>query len=165
MVPPSIVKFQVEFVSHDVPDDPRVAQLSGWCVRFNETGLTPIHAEGRSLGNLSFRLRLGEPAFVITASTLPSKQSMSPSDFVTVFDSDLERAVVRAAGVRDPSSESRMHFEIYKRRPDVTAIFHRRPVYRRVAEPRNLIPGALNTQPLCRVQSHACDIVTFEQAI
>jgi ribulose-5-phosphate 4-epimerase/fuculose-1-phosphate aldolase len=125
MVPPSIVKFRVEFLSHDAPDDERLGQLREWCVRFDHSGLTPpFEGVGRSLGNLSFRLRPDDPAFVITASTLMSKQDLTPADFVTVFRCDLERRTVYAAGKRDPSSESLMHFEIYKRRPDVAAIFH-----------------------------------------
>jgi len=122
---PSIVKFKVEFVDRDVPVDPRVDQLRAWCVRFNELGLTPqLAGAGRSLGNLSFRLRPGEPAFVITGSTLSTKEALAPSDFVTVLCSDLGACTVYASGKRDPSSESMMHFEIYRRRTDVGAIFH-----------------------------------------
>ena len=125
MRPASIIKFQVEFISESVPDDDRVGQLRDWCVRFNESGLTPpFNGVGRSSGNLSFRLRPNEPAFVITGSTLSSKQSLAPGDFVTVRLCDLEQKTVYAAGTRDPSSESLMHFEIYKQRGDVDAIFH-----------------------------------------
>ena len=49
---------------------------------------------------------------------------MTPGDFVTVLRSDVETKTVYAAGVRDPSSESMMHFAIYEQRPDVAAIFH-----------------------------------------
>lgn len=123
--PPSIVKFKVEFIGRDVPTDPRVDRLRDWCVRFNELGLTPTLAgAGRSLGNLSFRLREDELAFVITGSTLSTKETMAPNDFVTVLYSDLDERAVYAAGTRDPSSESMMHYEIYRRRPDVMAIFH-----------------------------------------
>ncbi len=122
---PSIVKFKVEFVSRDVPDDDRVGQLRAWCVRFNQSGLTPkLEDTGRSLGNLSFRLQPDRPAFVITASTLSSKEELVPGDFVRVLRSDRLRAVVVASGTRDPSSESMMHYEIYKQREDIGAIFH-----------------------------------------
>jgi ribulose-5-phosphate 4-epimerase/fuculose-1-phosphate aldolase len=125
MVPTSIVKFRVEFLSRGTPDDHRLGRLRDWCICFDQNGLTPpFEGVGRSLGNLSFRLQPNEPAFVITASTLMSKQDLAPSDFVTVFRCDLERRTVYAAGARDPSSESLMHFEIYRRRPDVGAIFH-----------------------------------------
>ena len=125
MKPASIVKFKVMFVSDDVPADGRIGRLRDWCVRFNETGLTPqLDGAGRSLGNLSFRLEPNRPALVITGSTLSSKESLAASDFVTVETCDVENRTVYAAGTRDPSSESLMHFEIYRRRSDVGAIFH-----------------------------------------
>jgi ribulose-5-phosphate 4-epimerase/fuculose-1-phosphate aldolase len=125
MKPPSIVKFKVELISPDVPGDERVEELRRWCIRFNALGLTPeIPGQGRTQGNLSFRLRPDEPAFVITGSTLSTKGTLAPGDFVTVLQSDLEEKTVYASGTRDPSSESMLHFEIYLRRPDVGAIFH-----------------------------------------
>lgn len=121
----TIVKFKVEFLSREIPADPRVDTLRAWCVCFNEKGLTPQReGEGRSLGNLSFRLRPEEPEFVITGSTLSSKQDLAPSDFVTVVRSDRETRTVYVRGARDPSSESMLHFAIYSRRGDVEAIFH-----------------------------------------
>lgn len=120
-----IIKFTVEFVSRDVPRDERVRELRAWCDRFNESGLTPeLPGEGRSLGNLSFRLKAGATAFVVTASALPSKGELFPEDFVEVAGADLERNTVFASGAKLPSSESMMHHEIYARRPDVNAIFH-----------------------------------------
>ena len=121
----SIVKFKVDFVSRDVPDDDRVGQLCNWCVRFNESGLTPkLDGTGRSLGNLSFRLQPDRPAFVVTASMLSSKEKLASGDFVKVIESDPTRGIVLAAGTRDPSSESMMHYEIYKRRKEIGAVFH-----------------------------------------
>jgi ribulose-5-phosphate 4-epimerase/fuculose-1-phosphate aldolase len=125
MGPASIVKFKVQFVGHDVPTDPRVDTLRVWCERFNELGLTPMAPGGsRALGNLSFRLREDDAAFVITGSTLSTKERMASGDFVTVLRSDLAGRTVYAAGTRDPSSESMMHYEIYRHRPEVMAIFH-----------------------------------------
>ena len=99
MPPPSIVKFKVQFVSRDVPDDPRVEQLRAWCERFNESGLTPqLAGAGRSLGNLSFRLRAGERAFVITGSTLSTKQTLSPSDFVVTVCEANKRYILEQHG-------------------------------------------------------------------
>ncbi len=121
----SIVKFEVRFVSSDIPRDDRIGQLSNWCVRFNESGLTPkLEGTDRSLGNLSFRLKPHSPAFVITASALSSKEKPVAGDFVKVVESDSTQKIVFAEGTRDPSSESMMHYEIYKRREDVGAVFH-----------------------------------------
>jgi L-fuculose-phosphate aldolase len=121
----SIVKFKVKFLSHELPQDERIKCLSGWCFRFNESGLTPrLNGTGRSLGNLSFRFGDGKPDFIITGSTLDSKEKLTHDDFVRVVASHPEKMVVTAEGKRDPSSESMMHYEIYKCREDVNAIFH-----------------------------------------
>lgn len=121
----SIVKFKVEFIANEAPGDGRIGELSEWCFRFNECGLTPrLNGTGRSLGNLSFRIEPGQPDFVITGSTLDSKEKLAREDFVKVVKSDWERKIVVAEGKRDPSSESMMHYEIYRRRQDVGAVFH-----------------------------------------
>jgi len=121
----SIVKFKVDFASRGPPADSRVALLRDWCVRFNQNGLTPrLNGAGRSLGNLSFRLAPGSAAFIITGSTLESKDILADADFVKVLDADPAGMLVVAEGAKDPSSESMMHCEIYKRRRDVGAVFH-----------------------------------------
>ena len=121
----SIVKFKVEFRSHNPPDDARVVELREWCNRFNQMGLTPhLQGTGRSLGNLSFRIVPMSPVFIITGSTLDSKDDLGPADFVKVIQSDPMLKTVIVEGAKDPSSESMMHYEIYNRRRDIGAIFH-----------------------------------------
>ena len=121
----SIVKFKVEFTSKELQLDERISQLSDWCVRFNKSGLTPrFNGTGRSLGNLSFRFKPDSAALIITGSTLESKDKLAHDDFVKVVDVDLKQMSVVAEGTKDPSSESMMHYEIYRRREDVGAIFH-----------------------------------------
>lgn len=121
----SIVQFQVHFTARRAPDDVRLAELGEWCVRFNRAGLTPYFGgNGRSLGNLSFRLAPGRPAFVITGSALDSKEHLTPEDFVVVTGADPAARTVTAEGLRDPSSESIMHYEIYRLRPEIGAVFH-----------------------------------------
>lgn len=121
----SIVEFKVVFVSEKFASDERLSLLIDWCRRFNESGLTPLlDGAGRSLGNLSFRCKPDNPAFVITASGLRSKKKLKPDDFVKVVEADPERKIVFAEGTNIPSRESMMHYEIYARRKDVGAIFH-----------------------------------------
>ena len=69
-------------------------------------------------------MRDGDHAFVITGSQVGWKDRLTDDKFVTVSDCDLSRGVVYATGLRDPSSESMMHYAIYQRRPDVQAVFH-----------------------------------------
>ncbi|MGA2670890.1 MAG: class II aldolase/adducin family protein [Dehalococcoidia bacterium] len=117
------VKFKVEFLRKEIPSDPRIEQLSYWCRKFHSSGLTPV-INGKSMGNLSFRLREGVEEFITTASGLGPKESLGAECFVKVIGCDLGRKIVYASGLREPSSESILHCRIYEIREDVNAIFH-----------------------------------------
>ena len=85
-------------------------QLVGVARRFSETGMNP----GRS-GNLSVRV---EGGFIVTPSGA-AYESMNPDDLVFVgADGHF------GGGQRPPSSEWRLHRDIYARRPEANAIVH-----------------------------------------
>lgn len=117
------VTFRTEFRERRAPHDERIAELTSWCIRFHERGLTPLY-RGSSLGNLSFRLREDENSFIITASELRVKDDLTDDMFVTVHSCDPDKGITRASGLKEPSSESILHFEIYRKRKDVCAVFH-----------------------------------------
>jgi len=117
------VKFRTETLGIDVPNDPRIKELSFWCQIFDERGLAPPY-EGGSYGNLSFRLKPNSPSFIITAAKSGLAESKAPNRFVTVDRVDFERGIVYARGSRQPSSESMVHSAIYDLRPEIQAIFH-----------------------------------------
>lgn len=117
------VKFRVELCRKEVPSDERIKELSYWCREFHSHGLTPLQ-EGKSAGNLSFRLREGAKNFIITASGLGPKGSLTAKCFVEVSGCSIDKNVVYASGLREPSSESILHCRIYELREDVNAIFH-----------------------------------------
>ena len=117
------IRFSVTFRERNVPDDRGIQELREWCALFHRLGLAPLFA-GSSLGNLSFRLKKGAPSFIITASETGMKDDLDDDAFVTVHECDMERCVVCAEGTRNPSSESMLHDHIYRRRPEVNAIFH-----------------------------------------
>lgn len=84
-------------------------------------------------GNIS--VRVGEGRLLITPSGV-SKGRMTP-DMLLV--TDLDGTVIE--GNRHPSSEGKMHLEVYRGRPDVNAVVHAHPpvstafaVYRRGLE-------------------------------
>jgi len=112
-------KFKTQLLSDIVPDDPRIEELKYWCMEFEKCGLMPCHGSG-SFGNLSFRA--GKEAFIITASGF--KDPSSDNSFVTVSSIDLEKKIVYAHGKKQPSSESMLHYMIYRERKDVNAVFH-----------------------------------------
>lgn len=117
------VSFKTSFTDKRPPVDPAIEDLKRWCVRFHNLGLTPVY-EGSSLGNLSFRPEKGKNAFIITASQLKLKNNLTEDAFVKVHSCDPDRTIVHASGTREPSSESMLHFEIYRKRNEINAIFH-----------------------------------------
>jgi len=139
------VKFRVEFVSRAVPADARLEELKAWCAEFHRRNFAPPYGEF-SQGNLSFRIRPGEDAFIITGSQVGWKDRLADDRFVTVHGCDMERGIVYASGARDPSSESMLHFAVYRARRDVQAVFHghSREILR--CAPAD-IPETLETQP------------------
>jgi len=112
-------KFKTQFLSDIVPDDPGIKELKHWCREFEKNGLMPCHAGG-SFGNLSFRT--GEDEFIITASGF--KDPSSKDSFVAVSSVDPEKKMVYGRGKKQPSSESMLHYMIYRKRKDINAVFH-----------------------------------------
>lgn len=97
----------------------KLNELKYWCKIFHKYNLAPVH-KGCSYGNLSFRARGNQ--FIITASQLPMKDNLTDDCFVLV--SSLKNGIVYAHGTKKPSSESMLHYAIYRKRKDVNAIFH-----------------------------------------
>jgi len=114
------IRFNISFVSDEVPRNAKIEELKEWSEKFQKNGLTP-EIEGNYTGNLSFRSKAG---FVITASGLKSKENLGNDCFVYVKNYDEQNNTVYVEGSRQPSSEAVMHYLIYKIRKEVNAIFH-----------------------------------------
>jgi L-fuculose-phosphate aldolase len=114
------IRFNISFVSDEMPRDAKIEELKEWSEKFQKNGLTP-EFEGNYTGNLSFRSREG---FVITASGLKSKENLSNDCFVYVKNYDEQSNTVYVEGSRQPSSEAVMHHLIYKTRKEINAVFH-----------------------------------------
>jgi len=116
-------KFRTEFVGEETPDDPRIEELRFWCSEFHRFNLAPLHKYG-ACGNLSFRTAAGDPSFIITASGTAFHERPDRESFVKVRTVDLEQGIVYAEGKKRPSSESMLHFAVYRAREDIQAVFH-----------------------------------------
>ncbi len=117
------VKFRIEIVRKEFPKDSMIEELKKWCREFHVHNFAPPY-KGGSYGNLSFRLEDGKDSFIITGSRVGLKDQLSDDCFVKVSSVDLKKKIVYAYGMREPSSESMLHFAIYQARKDVGAIFH-----------------------------------------
>jgi L-fuculose-phosphate aldolase len=114
------IRFNIIFVSDEIPNDSRIDELKYWSEIFEKRGLTPMF-EGNYTGNLSFR---SKESFIITSSGLKNKENLSNDCFVTVKSYEEQSNTIYVEGKRQPSSEAVIHFLIYKARKEVNAIFH-----------------------------------------
>jgi ribulose-5-phosphate 4-epimerase/fuculose-1-phosphate aldolase len=114
------IRFNSIFVSDQAPRDPRIEELKEWCERFQKNELTP-EVQGNYTGNLSFRSGEG---FVITASGLKSKENLTNDCFVYVKKYEEQSNTFYVEGRKQPSSETVMHYLIYKNHEEVNAVFH-----------------------------------------
>jgi len=96
-------------------------------------------------GNIS--VRIGDNQMLITPSGL-SKGRMQVDDLLLL---DLDGNVVEAKPGRKSSSETPMHLEVYKQRPDVRAVLHAHPIFATTLTvagfpfPNNVLPEVLLT--------------------
>jgi L-fuculose-phosphate aldolase len=74
-------------------------------------------------GNLS--VQLDDTHVLITAAGI-SKGRMTPRDLLLI---DLSGTVMRPSSPLRPSSETPMHLEVYRNRPDARAVIHAHPVF------------------------------------
>ena len=81
-------------------------------------GMEPARLNRGTSGNLSVRaVENGEAGFLITPSGMPYA-TLTPDDIVFMRDDG------RCVGRREPSSEWRMHRDLYAARPEAGAILH-----------------------------------------
>ena len=112
------VKFKTVFKNKGILSNNKILELIDWCREFNKIGFTPYNTAPS--GNLSFRTNNG---FIISCSRADFS-NIKPEDFTEVVGVDLTKGEVYANGIKEPSAESFLHNEIYRRRKDVNAVFH-----------------------------------------
>ncbi|HTY13399.1 MAG TPA: class II aldolase/adducin family protein [Candidatus Omnitrophota bacterium] len=112
-------KFKTIFAGTDPAKGPEVDRLKYWSRKFIDEGLMPEYPGG-CFGNLSCRTAGNK--FVITASGM--KAPDDDGSFCAVEAVDADKFEVTVKGKKAPSSETVLHYKIYRARPEVNAIFH-----------------------------------------
>jgi ribulose-5-phosphate 4-epimerase/fuculose-1-phosphate aldolase len=114
------VKFNTQHIADDFEYDIRLEKLHRWVFVLGELGLAPVHSQG-AYGNHSYRL--SHDSFIITRTGMIPSSAFDHQDYCLVSSAEKEdRFNVR--GRSDPSSESFLHFQIYKHFPQINAIMH-----------------------------------------
>jgi len=120
------IKFNVRFIDRTIPNFSQQKDLMRWGRKLSELGCIPIYSDPTdytricSAGNLSVR---NDDDLIITAAG-SNLSKLRENDFVEVIDVDIEATLITVKGMHEPSSETMLHNEIYKKRDDVNVIFH-----------------------------------------
>jgi len=117
------IKFNYRSKGKTIINSESLSELKNWGAFFNEKNLAPPYPGGSS-GNLSFRIKPGKNNFIITASHTALRENMPDSDFTEIVSYDENKNLITGKGTKEPSSESIMHYIIYKNKPDINAVFH-----------------------------------------
>jgi ribulose-5-phosphate 4-epimerase/fuculose-1-phosphate aldolase len=115
------IKFRCTVRGRTFTFDRRLAQLNNWAFVLAELGLTPLHAGG-AYGNQSFRS--GPASLIVTKSGMIPERDLIPENYVCIEEFDEESRTFFIRGTSTPSSESILHYCIYKEFPSVGAIMH-----------------------------------------
>jgi L-fuculose-phosphate aldolase len=113
--------FDAVLAERVIPQDPRIPELIAWAARFASLGWTPSYGPGDH-GNLSCRT----PQGLLISARATVKARLHPEQFTEVLGviRDGPRVEVRCRGIHLPSTDTRLHLELYARRPDIQAILH-----------------------------------------
>jgi L-fuculose-phosphate aldolase len=115
------VKFKCLKCGSTFAFDERLAQLNTWAFILAGLGLTPVH-QGGAYGNQSYRS--GESSLIITKSGMIPETDLMLENYVLIERFDKQGGTFHTKGVSNPSSESILHYSIYREFPDVGAIMH-----------------------------------------
>ena len=115
------VKFKCLKCGSTFAFDERLAQLNTWAFILAGLGLTPVH-QGGAYGNQSYRS--GESSLIITKSGMIPEIDPVKENYVLIEGLDQLDGTFHVKGVSDPSSESILHYALYKEFSDIGAIMH-----------------------------------------
>jgi L-fuculose-phosphate aldolase len=115
------IKFKCTRSTGTFTFDERLADLNTWAFILAGLGLTPLHPGG-AYGNQSYRT--GPASLIITKSGMVPGKDLIPDNYVHIEGFDEESRTFLLRGSQNPSSESILHYSLYKEFPHVGAIMH-----------------------------------------
>ncbi|MCF7920393.1 MAG: class II aldolase/adducin family protein [Candidatus Cloacimonetes bacterium] len=127
-------RFKTTFRRKEIQHTPLFAEFQKWSAIFARAKFAPPVPGGFG-GNLSL---CDQGSFLITAAGA-NLARLSEKDIVRVHSYDCSLNTVEVSGCKEPSSETMLHGEIYRARPELQAIFHGHyPLFEALADILNL---------------------------
>ncbi len=114
------IKFNIQQMADGFEYDNRLEILHRWIFILGELGLAPVHSQG-AYGNHSYRV--APDTFIITRTGMMPRRDLDASDYCQVSYAGKEGSF-KVKGRFEPSSESFLHFHIYKQFPKMNAVMH-----------------------------------------
>jgi ribulose-5-phosphate 4-epimerase/fuculose-1-phosphate aldolase len=125
MNPEGVVKFQVEQIFLPGCQERDIADLQAWRTELRRRGLLgqdPVRYDGLGFGNLSKRMEDG--TVLVTASQTGCLETLEAGDYACIVGFEPDRNLVRARGLKKPSSETLSHLAAYQSRAEARYVFH-----------------------------------------
>ena len=120
-----VIRFGVELDTRPCCRQSDIVDLEKWRTELRARGMVgqdTARYGGLGFGNLSKRMEDG--TFLITASQTGHLEKLTPAEYVRIEGFNPAQNLVRAKGLKEPSSEAMTHLAIYESDPAISHVFH-----------------------------------------
>ena len=122
-----VVKYRLDFEQGEAPEPALIDSVNSWRRILHQLALVgsdPNRYGGLGFGNVSRRVHVGEPAFVISGTQTGHLSELHPEHYCLVSDCDAQSNTVVARGTIRPSSEALTHGALYDADPSIQCVLH-----------------------------------------
>jgi ribulose-5-phosphate 4-epimerase/fuculose-1-phosphate aldolase len=120
--PEGVVKYRVVHQADAGWVRVNLQDVEAWRQRLQQQGWLGQSADGWSYGNVS--QRHPQRGFVITATQVAHRATLTPADYVHVTDYDPTTHTLTVVGSTCASSEAPTHWAVYQLDPRIQVVFH-----------------------------------------
>ena len=116
-----VIKFNCTWRKEAPLNGELIKELNTWRDKLYKLKLLGVTKEGIGYGNISCRYK---DHFIISGSGTGKLKHLTNEHYTTVINYSVEENTLTAVGPVIASSESLTHAMIYKKQPDINAVFH-----------------------------------------
>ncbi len=122
-----VIKYRLDFTRGPASPRSLIDSINAWrriLYQLELVGSDPNRYGGLGFGNVSRRVRAGEPAFVISGTQTGHLPALGPAHYCLVSHCDPHCNAVTAQGPIRPSSEALTHGALYDADPGIQCVLH-----------------------------------------